>query len=55
MTTEQAKKIIADKGLKKIFVAAKIGVSPSLLSMWFKGERTLNDEAMSKLKQLLKK
>ena len=55
MTPEQAKKIIADKGLKKVFVAAKIGVSPSLFSMWLKGERTFNDEAMGKLKQCLKK
>ena len=36
------KKVIADSGLRKNWIAQKIGVHPSHISMWISGDRNPN-------------
>ena len=47
------KKSIQNKGLKQNWLAKKLGVSESLLSMFLKGNRNLSPEKESMLKGIL--
>jgi len=46
-------KIIEDKGLKKSYVARKIGISPGLLSKYLSGERKPKLDTAKKLADIL--
>jgi len=46
-------KIILEKGLKKAFIAHKIGISPGLLSKYISGERKPKLNTAKKLADLL--
>lgn len=45
--------LIDARGLRKGWVAAQMGVSPSLLSRWMSGERTIGPERAARLAELL--
>ena len=48
------KKQIKKKGLKIKWIAEKVGVSPTLLSMYLSGYRNMPVEIKEKIKSLLK-
>ena len=47
------KQVIADSGLRKNWIADKIGVHPSHISMWISGERTASKPRIRMLCKLL--
>ncbi len=47
-------KMILDKGIKKGWIADKIGISKPLLSMYLSGVRTMPEDKERKIKELLK-
>ena len=47
------KKAIKEKGVKQTWLAEKIGVSDTLLSLYLSGERNLSTEKEAMLKGLL--
>ena len=47
-------KLIEDKGLKKSYIARKIGISPGLLSKCLSGERKPKLDTAKKLADILK-
>lgn len=47
------KQKVHNSPLKKKFIAQRIGVSPSVLSMCLKGERHLDTDKEAKLKEVL--
>ena len=46
-------KLIEDKGLKKSYIARKIGISPGLLSKYLSGERKPKLDTAKKLADIL--
>ena len=46
-------KLIGDKGLKKTYIAHKIGISPRLLSKYISGERKPKLDTAKKLSEIL--
>ena len=46
-------KLIEDKGLKKSYIARKIGISPGLLSKYLSGERKPKLNTAKKLADIL--
>ena len=46
-------KLIEDKGLKKSYIAHKIGISPGLLSKYLSGERKPKLDTAKKLADIL--
>lgn len=47
------KKLIRDKGLKQNFIAQKIGISKTMMSLFLSGKRNLSPENKSKLHRIL--
>jgi transcriptional regulator with XRE-family HTH domain len=47
-------KRIEEKGIKKSYLAKKIGISGQLLGMYLRGERSMKPDVELKLKELLK-
>jgi len=47
------KKLIRDKGLKQNFIAQKIGVSKTMMSLFLSGKRNLSPENKLKLHRIL--
>lgn len=45
--------LISNSGLKKKFLAEKIGITQTYLSMCLKGKRNLSKSKLNKLKELL--
>jgi predicted transcriptional regulator len=45
---------IKDKGLKKSWIASKIGVSNPMFSMFLSGERNLPEEKIRQIKDLVR-
>ena len=46
-------KLIEDKGLKKSYIARKVGISPGLLSKYLSGERKPKLDTAKKLADIL--
>ncbi len=46
-------KLIKDKGLKKAYIAHKIGISPGFLSKYISGERKPKLDTAKKLSEIL--
>jgi predicted transcriptional regulator len=53
MNLDKVKKVIVEKGLKKSFVAKKIGVTNVWFSYYLNGKRSLSLEKENKLKEFL--
>lgn len=51
---EKLKKAIEEKGLKIKWVADKVGVSPTLLSMYLSGVRNMPDSIREEIEELIK-
>jgi predicted transcriptional regulator len=47
-------KIIKDNGLKQTWIAKQLGITDSLLSMFFKGKSGMAEETVFKLNKIIK-
>lgn len=50
---KEVKELISSSGLKKKFLAEKLGITQNYLSMCLHGKRNLSDQKLNRLKELL--
>lgn len=48
------KKKIAEKGLRKDWIAKKLGISKTLLSFYLNGDRSIPEERKKQLEEILR-
>lgn len=53
MTGKELKRIIEDRGIKQIWIAEKLKISPGLVNQWINSGKTISDSHKIELKSLL--